>query len=96
MLPPITDPDAILMAARNYAEHANEMAQAGRTAGTTTVIDEKVRGGIPGLWSRAGERSAAEPVSLSEAEVVARRPTAIRSSCRPVARASTTNVSSWP
>jgi 2-keto-4-pentenoate hydratase/2-oxohepta-3-ene-1,7-dioic acid hydratase in catechol pathway len=52
VLPPISDPDAILMAARNYAEHANEMAQAGRTAGTTTVIDEKVLSGIPGLWSR--------------------------------------------
>ncbi len=51
-LPPISDPDAILMAARNYADHANEMAQAGRTLGTTTVIDEKVRVGIPGLWSR--------------------------------------------
>jgi 2,4-diketo-3-deoxy-L-fuconate hydrolase len=52
VLPPISDPDAILMAARNYAQHANEMAQAGRTAGTTTVIDEKVRSGIPGLWAR--------------------------------------------
>jgi len=52
VLVPIGDPDAILMAARNYAEHANEMAQAGRTAGTTTVIDEKVRSGIPGLWAR--------------------------------------------
>ena len=72
VLPPISDPDAILMAARNYAEHANEMAQAGRTAGTTTVIDEKVRSGIPGLWSSSGERSAAEPVPVSEAEVVAR------------------------
>jgi 2-keto-4-pentenoate hydratase/2-oxohepta-3-ene-1,7-dioic acid hydratase in catechol pathway len=52
VLVPIGDPDAILMAARNYAEHANEMAQVGRTAGTTTVIDEKVRSGIPGLWTR--------------------------------------------
>ena len=52
VLVPISDPDAILMAARNYAEHANEMAQAGRTAGTTSVIDEKVRSGIPGLWVR--------------------------------------------
>ena len=52
VLVPLPDPDAILMAARNYAEHANEMAQAGRTAGTTTVIDEKVRSGIPGLWAR--------------------------------------------
>ena len=52
VLVPIGDPDAILMAARNYAEHANEMAQTGRTAGTTSVIDEKVRSGIPGLWTR--------------------------------------------
>jgi 2-keto-4-pentenoate hydratase/2-oxohepta-3-ene-1,7-dioic acid hydratase in catechol pathway len=51
-LPPISDPDAILMAARNYADHANEMAQAGRTAGTTSVIDENVLAGIPGLWNR--------------------------------------------
>jgi 2-keto-4-pentenoate hydratase/2-oxohepta-3-ene-1,7-dioic acid hydratase in catechol pathway len=51
-LPPIADPDAILMAARNSADHANEMAQAGRTAGTTTVIDDKVRAGMPGLWVR--------------------------------------------
>lgn len=51
-LPPIGDPDAILMAARNYAEHANEMALVGRTAGTTSVIDETVLVGIPGLWPR--------------------------------------------
>jgi 2-keto-4-pentenoate hydratase/2-oxohepta-3-ene-1,7-dioic acid hydratase in catechol pathway len=57
VLPPIPDPDAILMAARNYAEHAEEMAQVGRTAGTTSVIDEKVLAGIPGLWNRqAGDR----------------------------------------
>ena len=96
VLPPISDPDAILMAARNYAEHANEMAQAGRTAGTTTVIDEKVRSGIPGLWSSSAERSAAEPVSVSEAEVVARCRRRHRSCCRPAARASTTSASSWP
>ena len=52
ILPPLPDPDAILMAARNYEEHANEMAQAGRTSGTTSVIDEKVLAGIPGLWNR--------------------------------------------
>ena len=46
VLPPISDPNSILMAARNYAEHANEMAQAGRTLGTTTTIDEKERIGI--------------------------------------------------
>jgi 2,4-diketo-3-deoxy-L-fuconate hydrolase len=52
VLPPITDPDAMLMAARNYEEHANEMAKVGRTAGTTSVIDAKVLAGIPGLWTR--------------------------------------------
>jgi 2,4-didehydro-3-deoxy-L-rhamnonate hydrolase len=51
-LPPIPNPDSILMAARNYVEHANEMAQTGRTLGTTIVVDEKVRVGIPGLWAR--------------------------------------------
>jgi 2,4-diketo-3-deoxy-L-fuconate hydrolase len=60
-LPPIADPDAILMAARNYAEHANEMAQVGRTAGTTTVIDEKVRAGIPGLWTRRPDDRRGNP-----------------------------------
>jgi 2-keto-4-pentenoate hydratase/2-oxohepta-3-ene-1,7-dioic acid hydratase in catechol pathway len=60
-LPPITDPDAILMAARNYAEHANEMAQAGRTLGTTTVIDENVRAGIPGLWTRQASDQRGNP-----------------------------------
>jgi 2-keto-4-pentenoate hydratase/2-oxohepta-3-ene-1,7-dioic acid hydratase in catechol pathway len=51
-LPPITDPDAMVNAARNYEEHAAEMAATGRTAGTTTVVDETVRSGIPALWSR--------------------------------------------
>jgi len=60
-LVPIPDPDAILMAARNYAEHANEMAQAGRTLGTTTVIDEKVRVGIPGLWTRQANDPRGNP-----------------------------------
>jgi 2-keto-4-pentenoate hydratase/2-oxohepta-3-ene-1,7-dioic acid hydratase in catechol pathway len=60
-LPPISDPDAILMAARNYAEHANEMAQAGRALGTTTVIDEKVRAGIPGLWTRRPDDQRGNP-----------------------------------
>jgi 2-keto-4-pentenoate hydratase/2-oxohepta-3-ene-1,7-dioic acid hydratase in catechol pathway len=60
-LVPLPDPDAILMAARNYAEHANEMAQAGRTLGTTTVIDEKVRVGIPGLWTRQGTDQRGNP-----------------------------------
>jgi 2,4-didehydro-3-deoxy-L-rhamnonate hydrolase len=61
ILPPIDDPDSILMAARNYAEHANEMAQAGRTAGTTTVIDEKVLVGIPGLWKRQADDRRGNP-----------------------------------
>jgi 2-keto-4-pentenoate hydratase/2-oxohepta-3-ene-1,7-dioic acid hydratase in catechol pathway len=60
-LVPIVDPDAILMAARNYAEHANEMAQAGRTAGTTSVIDDKVKAGIPGLWTRQGSDTRPNP-----------------------------------
>ena len=60
-LVPISDPDAILMAARNYAEHANEMAQAGRTAGTTTVIDDKVKAGIPGLWVRQANDQRPNP-----------------------------------
>ncbi len=61
VLPPITDPDAILMAARNYADHANEMAQVGRTLGTTTVVDEKVRAGIPGLWTRPQDDTRPNP-----------------------------------
>jgi 2-keto-4-pentenoate hydratase/2-oxohepta-3-ene-1,7-dioic acid hydratase in catechol pathway len=60
-LPPISDPDSILMAARNYVEHANEMAQAGRTLGTTTVVDEKVRVGIPGLWTRKPDDARGNP-----------------------------------
>ena len=51
-LPPLDDPDVILMAARNYVEHAQEMANVGRTAGTTSVIDESVRVGLPGVWTR--------------------------------------------
>ena len=60
-LPPIRDPGAILMAARNYADHANEMAQVGRTLGTTTVVDDNVRAGIPGLWTRQPEDSRPNP-----------------------------------
>jgi 2,4-didehydro-3-deoxy-L-rhamnonate hydrolase len=52
VLPPLRDPDNILMAARNYTEHANEMAAVGRTSGTTSVIDESILVGIPGLWTR--------------------------------------------
>lgn len=51
-LPPLEDPDVILMAARNYVEHAEEMAAVGRTSGTTSVIDESVRAGLPGVWTR--------------------------------------------
>ena len=60
-LPPITDPDAIVNAALNYQEHAAEMAATGRTAGTTSVIDERVRAGIPGLWSRTPDDERANP-----------------------------------
>jgi 2-keto-4-pentenoate hydratase/2-oxohepta-3-ene-1,7-dioic acid hydratase in catechol pathway len=52
ILPPIDDPDILLMAARNYEEHAQEMAAVGRTGGTTAVIDENVRVGLPGVWTR--------------------------------------------
>lgn len=52
VLPPLSDPDVILMAARNYVEHAQEMAAVGRTSGTTSVIDENVRMGLPGIWTR--------------------------------------------
>ena len=60
-LPPITDQDAIVNAALNYQEHAAEMAATGRTAGTTAVIDERVRAGIPGLWSRTPDDERANP-----------------------------------
>jgi hypothetical protein len=46
--PPLSDPDVILMAARNYVEHAEEMANIGRRLGTTSVIDESVRIGTAG------------------------------------------------
>jgi 2-keto-4-pentenoate hydratase/2-oxohepta-3-ene-1,7-dioic acid hydratase in catechol pathway len=49
------------MAARNYEEHATEMAQAGRTAGTTTVVDANVRRGLPGLWTRASDDPRGNP-----------------------------------
>lgn len=51
-LPPLGDPDVLLMAARNYVEHAEEMAAVGRAAGTTSVIDDSVRVGLPGVWAR--------------------------------------------
>ncbi|MCA9738976.1 MAG: fumarylacetoacetate hydrolase family protein, partial [Gemmatimonadetes bacterium] len=51
-LPPLDDPDVLLMAARNYEEHAREMAAVGRTGGTTTVVDESVRVGLPAVWTR--------------------------------------------
>jgi 2-keto-4-pentenoate hydratase/2-oxohepta-3-ene-1,7-dioic acid hydratase in catechol pathway len=60
-LPPIADPDAILMAARNYVEHAEEMAAVGRTSGTTRVIDESVLMGIPGLWTRDADDRRPNP-----------------------------------
>jgi 2,4-didehydro-3-deoxy-L-rhamnonate hydrolase len=51
-LPPLDDPEVLLMAARNFVEHAEEMAAVGRTSGTTSVIDESVRVGLPGIWRR--------------------------------------------
>jgi len=60
-LPPITDPGAMVMAARNYEEHAAEMAVAGRTSGTTAVVDEKVRAGIPGIWTRKQDDPRGNP-----------------------------------
>jgi 2-keto-4-pentenoate hydratase/2-oxohepta-3-ene-1,7-dioic acid hydratase in catechol pathway len=51
-LPPLDDPHVILMAARNYVEHAQEMAAVGRASGTTSVIDDSVRIGLPGVWAR--------------------------------------------
>jgi 2-keto-4-pentenoate hydratase/2-oxohepta-3-ene-1,7-dioic acid hydratase in catechol pathway len=60
-LPPITDPEAMINAARNYEDHATEMAAAGRTLGTTAVVDEKVRAGIPGIWSRKPDDPRGNP-----------------------------------
>lgn len=60
-LPPIIDPDAMLNAARNYEEHAAEMAATGRTAGTTAIVDENVRAGIPGVWLRSPDDVRANP-----------------------------------
>lgn len=61
VLPPLGDPDVILMAARNYVEHAQEMADVGRTGGTTSVIDESVRAGLPGVWTRAPDDRRPNP-----------------------------------
>lgn len=60
-LPPITNPNAVLMAARNFAEHAAEMAATGRTLGTTTVVDEKVKVGLPGYWDRKPDDTRGNP-----------------------------------
>jgi 2-keto-4-pentenoate hydratase/2-oxohepta-3-ene-1,7-dioic acid hydratase in catechol pathway len=60
-LPPITNPGAVLMAARNFAEHAAEMAATGRTLGTTTVVDEKVKMGMPGYWTRKPDDTRGNP-----------------------------------
>jgi 2-keto-4-pentenoate hydratase/2-oxohepta-3-ene-1,7-dioic acid hydratase in catechol pathway len=51
----------MIMAARNYEDHAAEMAAAGRTAGTTAVVDEKVRAGIPGIWTRTPDDPRGNP-----------------------------------
>lgn len=60
-LPPITDPGAMVMAARNYEDHATEMATAGRTLGTSAVVDETVRAGIPGIWTRKPDDPRGNP-----------------------------------
>jgi 2-keto-4-pentenoate hydratase/2-oxohepta-3-ene-1,7-dioic acid hydratase in catechol pathway len=60
-LPPIPDPGAMVMAARNYEEHAAEMAATGRTAGTTAVVDENVRAGVPGIWTRRQDDPRGNP-----------------------------------
>jgi 2-keto-4-pentenoate hydratase/2-oxohepta-3-ene-1,7-dioic acid hydratase in catechol pathway len=60
-LPPITDPEAMINAARNYEEHAAEMVATGRTAGTTAVIDERVRAGIPAIWTRRPDDNRGNP-----------------------------------
>jgi 2-keto-4-pentenoate hydratase/2-oxohepta-3-ene-1,7-dioic acid hydratase in catechol pathway len=61
VLPPIMNPSAILMSARNFQEHAQEMAAAGSTLGTTTVIDDKVKAGLPGYWNRAADDMRPNP-----------------------------------
>lgn len=60
-LPPLSDPDVLLMAARNYVEHAEEMAAVGRTAGTTDEIDDSVRVGLPGIWDRDPDDNRPNP-----------------------------------
>jgi 2,4-diketo-3-deoxy-L-fuconate hydrolase len=60
-LPPIAEPDSILMAARNYVDHANEMANVGRTLGTTRTIDAGVLAGLPGLWTRSPDDQRPNP-----------------------------------
>jgi 2-keto-4-pentenoate hydratase/2-oxohepta-3-ene-1,7-dioic acid hydratase in catechol pathway len=60
-LAPLDDPDVLLMAARNYVEHAEEMAAVGRTSGTTSVIDESVLVGLPGIWNRDPEDRRPNP-----------------------------------
>lgn len=56
-LPPLEDPDVLLMAARNYVEHAEEMNNVGRTYGSNPVIDESVTVGLPAIWTReAGDQ----------------------------------------
>ena len=61
VLAPLDDPDVLLMAARNYVEHAEEMAAVGRTSGTTSVIDDSVLVGLPGIWNRDPEDRRPNP-----------------------------------
>jgi 2-keto-4-pentenoate hydratase/2-oxohepta-3-ene-1,7-dioic acid hydratase in catechol pathway len=50
-LPPITNPGAMLNAAVNFQEHANEMARGGNFT-PSNAVDPKVQEGIPGMWLR--------------------------------------------
>ena len=51
-LPPIPDPQTILMAAVNYQEHAVEMGAESTKAANAAAVDPKVGQGMPGMWER--------------------------------------------
>lgn len=51
-LPPIPDPQTILMAAVNFQEHAVEMGVESTKAASAAAVDPKVSQGIPGMWER--------------------------------------------
>ena len=60
-LPPLPDPGVLLMAARNYVEHAEEMNNVGRTYGSNPVIDESVTVGLPAIWTREADDKRPNP-----------------------------------